>query len=107
MNLENEQHQTAISFNKAFRIGFGVNALNVKATLFFLFVYTAFLKVETPLWAQIVYGVYMAIATWLWFSLLSTIFGNKKVRSFLEHYLIWIERLMGALLILLAIKLLV
>lgn len=95
-----------ISTFKAFKTGFLVNALNVKATLFFLSVYTAVVNTETPLIFQISYGIWMALATFGWFSLLSALIGNKKLRLKIMRYSHWIEKSSGVILLLLGLKLL-
>ena len=91
---------------KAFKVGFLVNALNVKATLFFLSVYTAIVSDQTPLFWQISYGVWMAIATFFWFSFLALVIGNQKIRQQITDYSHWIERVSGVILFLIGLKLL-
>lgn len=92
---------------KAFKIGFLVNALNIKATLFFLSVYTAVVSSETPLQWQVAYGVWMALATFLWFAFLASILGNQQIRGKITQYNHWIERISGVILILVGLKLLI
>ena len=53
----------------AFRRGFFTNALNPKATLFFMSLFTLVISPTTPVIVQVGYGVYMALATWAWFSI--------------------------------------
>lgn len=94
------------SFARAFRTGFLTNAFNPKVTLFFLSVYTAVVADDTPLVYQATYGVYMAAATIGWFSLVAWLFGNSRVRSGFQRIQHWIERVIGVVLIALAIRLL-
>jgi RhtB (resistance to homoserine/threonine) family protein len=97
-----EQQQGSM---KAFRTGFLTNGLNPKATLFFVALFTAVISPHTPWWAQALYGVYMALATALWFTLVATVFSNKRVRNGFERLGHWFDRLMGLALIGLAVKL--
>ena len=95
----------AISDKKAFWVGFLTNGLNPKATLFFLSVFAVVVSVDTPNQIKLLYGVYLAGATALWFCGLSYCLSSEQVRQFLNHKGFWFDRLMGAILILLAIKL--
>ena len=105
--VKNYHHEnTGIPHSKAFKQGFFVNALNVKATLFFITIYTAFVSQQTPIGWQVSYGLYMAIATALWFSFLAILFGNKHIKSKIGTIGIWIERITGVVMIVLAFKLL-
>ncbi len=100
------EHLPEPGFFKAFKVGFITNALNPKATLFFLSLYVSIVRSDTPYFIQAGYGVYMAIATTLWFSFVSILFGNKRVRHSFETHMHWVERFVGVILIGLALKLL-
>ena len=94
-----------VSASRALRLGFLTNVLNPKATLFFLSLFSLVIKPETPLWAQLVYGFYMAVATGLWFSGLSVFLTRPGVRGFFNRFGHWAERLMGAVLLALGVRL--
>jgi len=96
--------EIAISPSKAFVVGFLTNGLNPKATLFFLALFTVVIDSNTPSAIQAVYGLYLAIVTFLWFSMLSKILGRPNVRAFIIKTGNWVERGMGAILILLALQ---
>ncbi|MEO2267206.1 LysE family translocator [Pseudoalteromonas pernae] len=99
--FQEHQHQ---GLALAFRRGFLTNALNPKATLFFLSLFTLVVSVQTPKAVQLGYGVYMAIATWLWFSFLTIILSKHAVRSFFNAKGFWFDRAIGVVLIALAIQ---
>jgi len=88
----------------AFRRGFLTNALNPKATLFFMSLFTLVISVTTPTSVQIAYGVYMALATWMWFSMLSLVLSKPGVRGFFQKSGYWFDRGIGVILIALAIR---
>ncbi|WP_394227195.1 LysE family transporter [Pseudoalteromonas spongiae] len=94
----------AESMVKAFSRGFLVNALNPKATLFFLSLFTLVISVETPIKVQVGYGLYMAVATLVWFSFLSIVLSRSKVRAFFLRAGHWFDRGIGVVLIGLAIR---
>ena len=86
----------------AYRDGFITNVLNIKATFFFLSLYvyidTAFITI------RVLYGLWMSIITGLWFILLSIILTSKKITENTYNYQFYINKLMGIVLIYLAIK---
>lgn len=95
------------SARKAFVAGFITNGLNPKATLFFLSLFAVIISPMTPLFYKVIYGVYMAAATAAWFCMLSIILTQTKVRGFLLLKGYWFDRLMGLLLLALAMHLVV
>ena len=99
--------ETVPSVGKAFVAGFITNGLNPKATLFFLSLFAVIISPLTPLSYKIIYGVYMALATAAWFCMLSMVLTHTKVRGFLLLKGYWFDRLMGLLLLALAMHLVV
>ena len=89
----------------AFLTGFMTNALNPKATLFFLSLYVMLVSPQTPRWVQAGYGVWMAAVTMAWFCLVSVLFTKTEVRNrFLRHGH-WIDRALGVVFLAFAAKL--
>ena len=96
--------QKDISSWASLKIGFLTNALNPKATLFFLALFTQIIDPATPKVIQLAYGIEMMIITFVWFTLVSLFFSNSLIRSRtgkVQHY---VERVTGAVLIALGIK---
>jgi RhtB (resistance to homoserine/threonine) family protein len=89
----------------AFMTGLVTNGLNPKATLFFLSLFTVVINPHTPLPVQAGYGVYLAFATGLWFCLVARLFSHARVRAGFTRLGHWFDRVMGAVLIALGIKL--
>ncbi|MDH4569372.1 LysE family translocator [Pseudomonas sp. BN414] len=89
----------------AFVTGFVTNGLNPKATLFFLSLFTVVINPHTPLAIQAGYGVYLAFATAAWFSLVALLFSQRRVRAGFARMGHWFDRLMGAVLVGLGVKL--
>ena len=89
----------------AFMAGFVTNGLNPKATLFFLSLFTVVINPHTPLAVQAGYGVYLAFATATWFCLVAMLFSQQRVRAGFARMGHWFDRLMGAVLVGLGIKL--
>ncbi len=91
--------------SQAFVVGFVTNGLNPKATLFFLSLFTVVISADTPLWVQAGYGVYLAGATALWFLLVAWLFSRGRVRAGFARMGHWFDRLTGAVLIGLGVRL--
>lgn len=108
-DTQNDKEQTYIplSLSKGFWMGFLTNGLNPKATLFFMSVFTVVISINTPMHIQIVYGVYLSLATGAWFCFLSYLLSTSKVASFIGSKGYWLDRMMGVMLLLLAVNLLI
>lgn len=106
ISQDSRPHQTTISDSKALMVGFLTNGLNPKATLFFLSVFAVAVSADTPTGIKLIYGLYLALATGLWFCILSYFLSTEKVRLFIGEKGYWFDRLMGAVLLALALKLL-
>jgi RhtB (resistance to homoserine/threonine) family protein len=90
---------------KALWSGFLTNALNPKATLFFLSIFSQFIGPQTPLAAQLLYAGTCVVMTALWFSFVAIVLTNQKVKAVFLKFTKWIDRVCGGLLIALGIKL--
>lgn len=102
--VDNNQLATP-SAKKAFFTGFLINGLNVKATLFFVSLFSVVIAPETPLSIKLAYGLYLVIATGIWFCFLSYLLTQPKVRALLDRKGYLFDRLMGVVLLLLAVQL--
>ena len=102
---ESLHHLKPPSAYKAFFTGFLVNGLNVKATLFFVSLFSIVISPDTPFSIKLGYGLYMAVATAAWFCFISYLLGRKNVRALLQVKGYLLDRIMGAVLLLLAIQL--
>lgn len=91
---------------RAFGIGFFTNATNPKATLFFLAVFTTVVSSQTPLLVQAAYGLWMCLVNALWFVVVSLIFTQQSIRTRFLAISALIERLIGGLLLIFALRLL-
>jgi len=95
----------ARSARRAFVTGFITNGLNPKATLFFLSLFTVVIDPHTPLVVQALYGVYLTFATTLWFCLVAWLFSRARVRAGFARMGHWFDRVTGAVLIGLGVRL--
>jgi RhtB (resistance to homoserine/threonine) family protein len=90
----------------AIRSGFLTNALNPKAMLFFLSLFSILVTPDTPMLIINIYASIIFITTFLWFSFVALCLSGKKMRERFIALSHWIERITGGLLIIIGIKLL-
>lgn len=102
-NADTSDQELAAS--RAFGIGFLTNGLNVKATLFFLMLFSTIISPATPTLVKLGYGIYMAVATALWFSLLTLAMTWGPFYQQLWRYSHWVDRAMGLALLLISLHL--
>ena len=86
----------------AFVTGFVTNALNPKATLFFVSLFVMVVSPQTPKLVQLGYGVWMALGTMAWFSLVAVFFTREDVRRGFLRLGHWIDRVLGVVCLALA-----
>jgi RhtB (resistance to homoserine/threonine) family protein len=79
----------------AFMTGFLTNALNPKATLFFIALFTVVIDPGTPRWVQAGYGLWMSGATMAWFAFVACAFTHEAVRGRFMKHGHWIDRALG------------
>jgi len=95
----------SITSLQAFKEGFLTNALNPKATLFFLSIFTQVISPATPLILQALLGLEVAIIVGLWFTILVFIISYEPVKKSFSKTHYYLMKIMGGALIVLGIKL--
>ena len=91
----------------AFALGFFTNALNPKATLFFISLFVLAVNPGTPKMVQAAYGLWMVAATMGWFALVSVVFTRPHARLIFVRHGHWIDRALGLVFFAFAASLLV
>lgn len=90
----------------AFRMGFLTNALNPKTMFFVVSVYTQVIQNNNSQWLNFSYGLFISFVHWLWFSLIALFFAAPTIRNRILHYQLAMDKVIGALLMILGISLL-
>jgi len=106
MNLKYSKSQEDLPPLKAIQQGFLTNLLNPKCALFFISLFSQFISPETPWTHRIEYAVVNWSVTLLWFCFLSYIITGKFLASRMDRFRNSIDRIMGALLMLLSARML-
>ena len=104
LEIKDQEKKKDISPFAAIKIGFLTNALNPKATLFFLSLFTMVISPNTPGLILGILSAIMIIETVIWFSLVSIFMTQKRIRSAFEKSQNVFNRTLGGLLILLGVK---
>lgn len=94
-----------MSSRKAMLQGFACNALNPKATLFFMALFTQVIDPHTPMAVQFGYGVIASTMAMLWFIAVAASMTRPSIRARFAKISVWIDRACGAAFAGLAIKL--
>lgn len=86
--------------------GFLCNALNPKAPIYFLALFTVVLSPGLPLPTLLAYGAWIMVLQWAWFSLVAVLFAHHSIRNRLFAVRHWIDRAFGATLVALGVRVL-
>lgn len=105
LSMDQASSLATMTAQKAFMTGFLTNALNPKATIFFLAIFTSIVSVTIPLGIQVFYGGWMCLVNALWFIGVSLIFTRPNIRSSFLKYNAVLEKMMGVLLAGIALRL--
>ena len=92
---------------KTIGLGFLCNALNPKAPIYFISVFTIVLSQSTPAQHLLVYGIWMMVLQFAWFSFLTLLLSRPMVTDRFQALGHWIDRVAGGAMLLLGIKVLV
>lgn len=99
------QKATLPAAGTAWWTGFLTNALNPKATLFFVALFPLAISPQTPKLIQAGYGLWMALSTMVWFSLVAVLLTRENVRDAFLGHAHWIDRALGVVFIAFAMSL--
>ena len=96
---ETTTSSSRISPFRAVRIGFITNALNPKATLFFLGLFSTMLNPTVDELTLVVIAVLLVVTTILWFSLVALLISHSRFTTVLKRYEKTAHQFFGVLLI--------
>ncbi|WP_413110298.1 LysE family transporter [Thaumasiovibrio sp. DFM-14] len=97
--IQGDKSTTPITAFRSYRMGFINNALNPKATLFFVSLFTQLVSPSTPLSIQIIYGAIVSLSCLIWFSLVAVFLNRSAVKSAFLRAQKTVEKMMGTVLI--------
>ena len=91
---------------KAISKGFLCNALNPKAPIYFVALFTVVLSPNLPFLHLVIYGIWMMLLQLLWFSTVVLLLSRPSVNEKFQRLGYWIDRILGGAMILMGIKVL-
>jgi RhtB (resistance to homoserine/threonine) family protein len=95
------------SAKKSITTGFICNALNPKAPIYFVALFTVVLTPIMPLYQIAIYGIWMMCIQLAWFSTVVFILSRPTVNDKFKKMGHWIDRVFGVAMIALAIKVMI
>ena len=92
---------------KTIGMGFLCNALNPKAPVYFVALFTLVLSPDMPLYQIAVYGVWMMLIQLGWFASVVMLLSSPKINRKFKAIGHWIDRVMGGAMVAMGLKLIV
>ena len=86
--------------------GFLCNALNPKAPIYFLSLFTLVLSPDMPLYQLGIFSLWIMLIQLLWFSFVVLVLSIPSINSRFQRAGHWIDRLLGGAMVLLGLKVL-
>jgi RhtB (resistance to homoserine/threonine) family protein len=86
--------------------GFLCNALNPKAPIYFVALFTLVLSPDLPFNHLIIYGLWMMLLQFLWFSTVVLLLSRPSINSKFQHFGHYINKIMGGAMLIMGIKVL-
>lgn len=91
---------------KTIGLGFLCNALNPKAPIYFVALFTVVLSPSIPLMHIAIYGVWMMILQFAWFATVVFILSRPSINLRFQKMGHWLDRVMGGAMMILGLKVL-
>lgn len=85
-------------------LGFLCNALNPKAPIYFVALFTLVLSPDTSLLHLCIYGLWMMMIQLLWFSCVTLLLSRPRVSRTFQKLGHWLDRILGVAMIVMGIK---
>ncbi|CZF84564.1 LysE family translocator [Grimontia marina] len=94
------------SASKLISMGFVCNALNPKAPLYFLSVFTLVLSPDMPVIELALLGAWMMFIQLLWFGSVALVLSKPSVQAKFKRIGHWVDRVLGSVMLAFGVKLL-
>lgn len=102
----NAAAQTPRSALRTVGAGFLCNALNPKAPMYFLSLFTLVLSPDMPLYQLAIFGIWIMLIQLAWFSFVVLVLSMPSINTRFRRGGHWLDRLLGGAMVLLGLKLL-
>lgn len=101
------KHPSSSTALKTIGAGFLCNALNPKAPIYFLSLFTLILSPDMSLYLIAIFGFWIMLIQLCWFSFVVMVLSIPSVNSRFQKAGHWIDRLLGGAMVLLGLKVLI
>ena len=91
---------------KTIGLGFLCNALNPKAPIYFISLFTVVISQTSPTQYLFIYGLWMMVLQFMWFALVTLLLSTPLITAKFHSLGYWIDRIAGSAMLLLGINLL-
>ena len=91
---------------KTIGLGFLCNALNPKAPIYFISLFTIVISQTSPTQYLFIYGLWMMVLQFMWFALVTLLLSTPLITAKFHSLGYWIDRIAGSAMLLLGINLL-
>jgi RhtB (resistance to homoserine/threonine) family protein len=95
------------SAKKTIGIGFLCNALNPKAPIYFVSLFTVVLSPDMPIYQIAIYGLWMMVIQLAWFSAVVGLLSRPVINNKFKKCGHWIDRILGGAMVAIGVKLIV
>ncbi|MDT0602601.1 LysE family translocator [Thalassotalea castellviae] len=104
--MHTNDHIQRTSSLKTISKGFLCNALNPKAPVYFVALFTIVISPEVPMLHLIIYGLWMMLIQLTWFSTVVFILSRPRINKKFHQMGHWLDRIMGGAMCLVGLKVL-
>lgn len=98
--------ETQVPVLKTIGLGFLCNALNPKAPIYFVSLFTLVLSPDMPLIHLVIFGLWMMIIQMAWFSTVTLLLSRPRISKKFQALGHWLDRVMGLAMVLMGLKVL-
>ena len=91
---------------KTIGLGFLCNALNPKAPIYFISLFTIVISQSSPTQYLFIYGLWMMVLQFMWFAFVTLLLSSPVITAKFHSLGYWINRITGSAMLLLGINLL-
>ena len=91
---------------KTIGLGFLCNALNPKAPIYFISLFTIVISQSSPTQYLFIYGLWMMVLQFMWFAFVTLLLSSPVITAKFHSLGYWIDRIAGSAMLLLGINLL-
>ena len=105
--VQSESDDDSFSIKKEIALGFFCNALNPKAPIYFISLFTVILSTEMPTYQLFAYGVWMMVIQLLWFCLVVVLLSQPILNDRFQRMSHWIDRVFGIAMTALGLKVII